>query len=47
MEADHYLEMIKPLSGVSTTEQLLCQSARAVYETDCQPAPPADGAAET
>lgn len=38
MEAgtDRYLEVIKPLSGMSTTEQLLCQLARTVYETDCQ-----------
>lgn len=38
MEAgtDHYLEVIKPLSSMSTTEQLLCQLARTVYETDCQ-----------
>lgn len=50
MEADHYLEMIKPLSGMSTTEQLLCQSARTVYETDCQLVAaklPVDIAAET
>lgn len=35
MEAgtDHYLEVIKPLSSMSTTEQLLCQLARTVYET--------------
>lgn len=39
--------MIKPLSGVSTTEQLLCQSVGAVYEKGCQLAPPADGATET
>lgn len=47
IEADHYLEMIKPLSGVSTAEQLLCQSVRAVHEKDCQAVPPADGAAQT
>lgn len=33
---DHYLEVIKPCTSVSTAEQLLCQLARAVYETHCQ-----------
>lgn len=33
---DHYLEVIKPCTSMSTAEQLLCQLARAVYETHCQ-----------
>lgn len=33
----HYLEVIKPLSSMSTAEQLLCKLVRAVYETHCQP----------
>lgn len=34
---DHYLAVIKPLSNMSTAEQLFCQLARTVYETHCQP----------
>ena len=34
---DHYLEVIKPCGSMSTAEQLLCQLARVVYETQCQP----------